>query len=131
MVAALVGFAISIGTLNVPSRYLGSFLYTSGCFSANALIYSWVASTLNQTKEKRACATSIVNLVSHLGAIWSPYFFPKDDGPRYVMAMLLMLAFSFLEIVCCMFLKFNLKRANARLRAMGEAEGRNVVLYTL
>ncbi|KAL2202423.1 MFS general substrate transporter [Sarocladium strictum] len=94
MLVAIVGFAISVATLNNPARYFASFLYCAGAFAANAAVYSWAASSLNQTPEKRACATAIVNLLSQFGNIWSPYFFPASDGPRYVMAMLLMMAFS-------------------------------------
>lgn len=93
MVVAIVGFIISTATLNVPARYFASFLYCSGAFAANAAVYSWAASSLNQTHEKRACATAIINLLSQLGNIWSPYFFPSSDGPRYIMAMLLEMAF--------------------------------------
>jgi hypothetical protein len=131
MAVATVGFIISVATLNVPARYFASFLYTSGCFSANAMVYSWAAGTLNQTAEKRACATAMVNLLSQFGNIWSPYFFPKTDGPRYLMAMLLMMGFSILSIVCCMVLKWDLNRANTKLKAEGEHEGKDVVLYTL
>jgi sugar phosphate permease len=34
MGVAMVGFIISVATLNVPARYFACFLYTSGCFSA-------------------------------------------------------------------------------------------------
>ena len=131
MAVAMVGFIISVATLNVPARYFASFLYTSGCFSANAMVYSWAASTLNQTPEKRACATAMVNLLSQLGNTWSPYFFPKSDGPRYLMAMLLMMAFSGLSIACCMALKFTLRRDDEILRREAEEDAKTVVLYTL
>ncbi|KIW69081.1 hypothetical protein PV04_04979 [Phialophora macrospora] len=131
MAVATTGFIISVATLNVPARYFASFLYTSGCFSANAMVYSWAAGTLNQTPEKRACATAMVNLLSQFGNIWSPYFFPKSDGPRYLMAMLLMMAFSILSIACSMVLKLVLKRANNKIKLQGDNEGRDVVLYTL
>lgn len=48
MCVAIVGFLISVVTLNVSARYVASFLYISGCFSANAMVYSWAASSLNQ-----------------------------------------------------------------------------------
>lgn len=131
MAVAMVGFIISVSTLNVPARYFASFLYTSGCFSANAMVYTWAASTLNQTPEKRACAAAMVNLLSQFGNIWSPYFFPKSDGPRYLMAMLLMMGFSALSIACCIVMKLDLKRANRKLRAEAEEEGKSVVLYPL
>lgn len=127
----MIGFIISVATLNVGARYFASFLYTSGCFSANAMVYTWAASTLNQTPEKRACATAIVNLLSQLGNIWSPYFFPQSDGPRYLMAMLLMLGFSAISIVCSMGMKFTLHRSNEKLRREGEEEGKAVVLFPL
>jgi hypothetical protein len=36
-----------------------------------------------------------------------------------------------LSIVCCMVLKWDLNRANTKLKAEGEHEGKDVVLYTL
>lgn len=131
MAVAVLGFVISVATLNVPARYFAAFLYCAGCFAANSMVYSWAASVLNQTPEKRACATAIINLLSQLGNIWSPYFFPSTDGPRYLMAMLLMMGFSALSIVCAVSLKFILKRGNAKLLAEGERTGEKVTLYTL
>jgi len=131
MAVAGIGFIISVATLNVPARYFASFLYTSGAFSANAMVYSWAASTLNQSPEKRACATALINLLSQLGNIWSPYFFPSTDGPRYVMAMLLMMGFSILSIFCCVTMKLLLRKDNEKLRREGEETARPVNLYTL
>lgn len=130
MVFAIIGFIISVATLNNAARYAASFFYCAGAFAANAAVYSWAASSLNQTPEKRACATAIVNLLSQLGNIWSPYFFPASDGPRYVMAMLLMMAFSALSIVASLLMKFLLKKDNRKLLAEAEHSGRAVKLYT-
>ena len=76
MAVACVGFIISVSMLNKLARYVAAFLYIAGCFSSNAGVFSWASATLNQTPEKRACATAIINLLSQLGNIWSPYFFP-------------------------------------------------------
>ncbi|KAI8649140.1 MFS domain-containing protein [Fusarium keratoplasticum] len=130
MLVAIVGFIISVATLSNAARYTASFLYCSGAFAANAAVYSWAASSLNQTPEKRACATAIINLLSQLGNIWSPYFFPASDGPRYVMAMLLMMAFSALSIAASMLMKFLLKKENKKLLAQGQQTGHEVRLYT-
>ncbi|KAF4464588.1 major facilitator superfamily transporter [Fusarium albosuccineum] len=130
MLVAIVGFVISAATLNNAARYAASFLYCSGAFAANAAVYSWAASSLNQTPEKRACATAIVNLLSQLGNIWSPYFFPSSDGPRYVMAMLLMTGFSALSIAASMLVKFLLKKENRKLLAQAQETGQQVQLYT-
>jgi hypothetical protein len=61
MAVAMTGFIISVATLNKPARYFAAFLYTSGCFSANAMVYTWAAATLNDSPEKRAAATAMVN----------------------------------------------------------------------
>ena len=130
MCVAIVGFIISAATLNNAARYAASFLYCAGAFAANAAVYSWAASSLNQTFEKRACGTAIVNLLSQFGNIWSPYFFPSKDGPRYVMAMLLMMAFSALSIAAAMLMKYLLKRENKRLLREATEAGGKPVLYT-
>ncbi|CAH0051701.1 unnamed protein product [Clonostachys solani] len=124
---ACIGFIISVSTLNNAARYAAAFLYICGCFSSNAMVFSWASSTLNQTVEKRACATAIINLLSQLGNIWSPYFFPSTDGPRYVKANILMMAFSALSVVTCMVMKWMLTKANRKLRESGN----DLNLFTL
>ncbi|KAL3449209.1 major facilitator superfamily domain-containing protein [Aspergillus insuetus] len=131
MLVAIAGFIISVATLNVPARYFASFLYASGAFAANAMVYSWAASVLNETPEKRAAGTAIINLLSQFGNIWSPYFFRDRDEPRYVLAMLLMMAFSGVSIACALTMKVVLRRRNEKLLAEAQAEGREVTLYTL
>ncbi|KAL4880546.1 major facilitator superfamily domain-containing protein [Aspergillus karnatakaensis] len=134
MVIAITGFIISVSTLSVPARYVASFLYASGAFAANAMVYSWAASVLNQTPEKRAAGTAIVNLLSQFGNIWSPYFFRDGDEPRYVLAMILMMGFSGVSIGCAMVMKGVLKRENAKLLRVAEQEGSDrgrVTLYTV
>ncbi|OHW96874.1 major facilitator superfamily transporter [Colletotrichum incanum] len=124
---ACVGFIISVSTVNNAARYVAAFFYICGCFSSNAMVFSWASSTLNQTPEKRACATAIINLLSQMGNIWSPYFFQSKDEPRYVMANLLMMASSALSIATCVIMKIMLTRANKKLKA----EGRDETSFTL
>lgn len=116
---ACVGFIISAATLNNAARYVAAFLYICGCFSSNAMVFSWASATLNQTPEKRAAATAIINVISQFGNIYSPFFFPFTDGPRYLKAMMLMMSFSALSIITCAIMKVMLKRANKKLREQG------------
>ncbi|KAF2011513.1 MFS general substrate transporter [Aaosphaeria arxii CBS 175.79] len=128
---AAAGFIITVSTLNVPARYFASFLYIGGCFGSNAIVYTWAASTLNQTPAKRACATAIVNIMSQMGNIYSPYFFRPQDAPRYIPAMLLMMSFSIISIVTCMVMKTLLRKANNNLLKKEEETGIKAVLYPL
>lgn len=63
---AVVGFIITVSTLSKAARYFASFLYVGGLFGSNAIVYTWAASTLNQTPAKRACATAVVNIMSQM-----------------------------------------------------------------
>ncbi|KAJ9650163.1 hypothetical protein H2198_010525 [Neophaeococcomyces mojaviensis] len=127
LIFSLVGFVISVVTVNKAARYTAAFLYIGGCFSSNALVFSWASNTLSQSAEKRACSTAIINLVSQLGNIWSPYFFPAGDAPRYVMAFGLMLASTVISMISAGSMKLVLIRTNKKLREAGTVGN----LYTL
>ncbi|CAG8920220.1 unnamed protein product [Penicillium salamii] len=128
---AIIGFIISIATLNIPARYVASFLYVAGVFGANAAVFSWAATTLGATPQKKACAMAIMNLCGQLGNIWSPYFFHDSDSPRYARAMVLLLVFSALQAALCCLMKWLLARANKRLVQWGQTAGVEPNLYTL
>lgn len=123
MGVAIVGFIISVATLNGPARYVSSFLYISGCFAANGLLYSWAASVLNQTPEKKAVATSMINVLAQLGNIMSPYFFRSQDQPRYVLALILLIVFAAMSGSSCLFLKWDLSRANKKIQDESDVNG--------
>jgi predicted MFS family arabinose efflux permease len=128
---AIIGFIITVSTLNVPARYFASFLFICGSFSINSLVFTWASATLNQTPEKRACATALINTIAQLGSIWSAYFFRPQDSPRYTMAMLLMMAFSVIALCTALFMKAVLRNDNEKLRRTAEEDGTLAELYTL
>ncbi|KAH8894628.1 MFS general substrate transporter [Thozetella sp. PMI_491] len=131
MGVAAIGFIINVSVSNVPAQYFSSFLYISGCFSANSIVYSWAATSVSQTPEKRACAGAIINLMGQLGNIWSPYFFSSQDAPRYIKAMILMIGFSIASMLGCFLMKWVLTRDNKRLLKEFEGSGRTPNLLTL
>lgn len=128
---AIVGFIISLATLKVPARYFASFLYVCGVFGGNPVVFSWAASTLSATPQKKACAMAIINLCGQMGNIWSPYFFHEKDAPRYASAMVLLLVFSALQTALCCTMKWVLSRENKRLVRWGETNGLEPNMYTL
>jgi MFS family permease len=130
MAISIVGFVISVSTINGPARYVASFLYVTGCFAANGLVYSWAASVLNQTPEKKAIATSMINVLAQLGNIMSPYFFRSQDEPRYLLAMILLIVFAAISGSICVFLKWDLTRANKKLLAESDRTGTEAKLFT-
>lgn len=131
MSVAAVGFVISAATTDPAPRYFASFLYICGCFSANASVFSWASSTLGQTPEKKAAAISIINLLSQVGNIMSPYFFRPQDSPRYLLAMILMLVFALLSVATCVLLKVVLRKDNKKIEESWDGRGEKPNLYTL
>lgn len=112
---ALIGFVTSALTLNVPARYVSCFLFASGVYAVNSVILGWISATLGQTTEKKAVSLSIVNVVSMASFIYTPYLYPKTDGPKYVIAMSSNASFAFMTISCAWILKLWLQRTNKRM----------------
>jgi len=131
LLAAALGFIITIATDVVPARYAASFLYAPGAFSANALIYSWAVSSLGSTPEKRAAAGAIVNVTGHIGNIVSPYFFRAEERPTYRLAFILMLLFAASSFAMAVTVKWYLKLQNKKIRKHAEESGDAYSPYTL
>lgn len=116
MLVAVLGFAIAAGTLNTAARYISCFLFATGAYSANSIILGWVSATCGQTPEKKAAALSIVNTISMASFIYTPYLYPKSDGPRYLMAMVSNAAFVLGVIACTWGMRVWLQAKNKELK---------------
>lgn len=66
MIITVVGYIISVATLNPAARHTASFLYISGSFSACPLVITWAVSTLGRAPEKRAARNAVVNVMCSL-----------------------------------------------------------------
>lgn len=127
---SITGFIITVATANTAARYTAAFLYTSGSFSANALVYTWAVSSLGQTPEKRAAGGAIVNICGHIGNVISPYFFPDRDAPRYTMAMILQIVFAALALSMAAIAKFYLRKQNTKLQEAADLIGKTYNPFT-
>lgn len=127
---AIIGFIVSAASLQHAARYAAAFLYIGGLFSVNPLVFAWCLSTLAKTPEKRAASAAIVNVFGHMGNIMSPYFFLQDE-PRYLPAMLTMMAMATLTVTMALVTKYILIRENRKLKTDSEARGVAYNPYTL
>jgi len=64
----LVGFIISMSTLNTAARYVALFLQASS-YAGFIVFYSWISSSFPRPPAKRAVAIAMVNAFSQLGNI--------------------------------------------------------------
>lgn len=72
MFMGLVGFVISMSTLNVAARYVALVLQ-AGSYAGFVVFYSWISSSFPRLPAKRAVALAIVNAFSQLGNVAGSY----------------------------------------------------------
>ncbi|KAJ0159134.1 putative transporter [Colletotrichum tanaceti] len=78
----LVGFVISMSTLNVAARYVALFLQASS-YAGFIVFYSWISSSFPRPPAKRAVAIAMINAFSQLGNIAGSYVWGlKENGFR-------------------------------------------------
>ncbi|KAK3323814.1 major facilitator superfamily domain-containing protein [Cercophora scortea] len=78
----LVGFVISMATLNHAARYLALFLQASS-YAGFIVFYSWISSSFPRPPAKRAVALAMINAFSQLGNVAGSYVWDlKEDGYR-------------------------------------------------
>lgn len=97
---AILGFALSVGTLNTAVRYVGIVLLVGATYGVNNIILGWTASTLGQTNEKKAVAIALCNTLGNLASVYTPYLWPDSGAPRFLTAMMASIAFSIGVVIC-------------------------------
>ncbi|KAL8376176.1 hypothetical protein RB595_007333 [Gaeumannomyces hyphopodioides] len=114
----IIGFVISMSTLNVAARYVALFLQASS-YAGFIVFYSWISSSFPRPPAKRAVALALVNAFSQLGNIAGSYVWNLSaDGFRGSYAVVL--AMFGLTVLGCLAFRTILVRANRRL-ADGQA----------
>lgn len=72
----LVGFIISMSTLNTAGRYVALFLQASS-YAGFIVFYSWISSSFPRPPAKRAVAIAMINAFSQIGNIVSGILISK------------------------------------------------------
>ncbi|KAH6997399.1 major facilitator superfamily domain-containing protein [Ilyonectria destructans] len=114
---AIAGFALAAATLNTAARYVACFIFPMGAYAVNSVIIGWAASTLSQTKEKKAVVLAMTNVGGQIGYIYGAYLWPKSDDPRYAIGFGASAGFAFCSILCAWWIRVLLIRENRRIRA--------------
>ncbi|KAF2113081.1 major facilitator superfamily transporter [Lophiotrema nucula] len=123
---ATIGFVAACLTMNMAGRYVSMVIFTIGTYGVNSLILGWCGSTCGQTKEKKAVAVGIVTTVMNISFIWTPYLWPKSDGPRYAIALGSSAGFSVATAALAWLAKIIMLRRNKKLR---ESDNETSVFY--
>ncbi|KAL2821335.1 major facilitator superfamily domain-containing protein [Aspergillus cavernicola] len=82
ILVGLVGFIISMSTLNVAARYVALFLQAAS-YAGFIVFYSWISSSFPRPPAKRAVAIAMINAFSQLGNVAGSYVWDlSEDGYR-------------------------------------------------
>lgn len=122
---AMAGYIIAASSMALAARYLAMFLALGGVYGSYNVALAWISSTLPRPLEKRSAAIALINTVGNLGQIYSPYLYLKQNGPRYLTAMIANSCFCLACLGATLLLRWCLKRENAKLDAAegGDAYG--------
>lgn len=79
IIGGLVGFIISMSTLNVAARYVALFLQASS-YAGFIVFYSWISSSFPRPPAKRAVAIALINAFSQLGNVAGSYVWGLENN---------------------------------------------------
>ncbi|EPT03628.1 hypothetical protein FOMPIDRAFT_86900 [Fomitopsis schrenkii] len=122
-VIGIVGFIISVCTMNVAARYISLFLMALQ-YAGFVVMYTWVSNSFPRPPSKRAVAVALVNAIAQLGNVAGSYVWPSSWGPTYRYSYAICIATSGWAIVMCYIFKRHLESLN---RQMAEEERRKGV----
>ncbi|KAJ4176871.1 hypothetical protein NW755_014175 [Fusarium falciforme] len=116
----IVGFIISMATLNVAARYIALFLQ-AGAYAGFIVFYSWISSSFPRPPAKRAVAIAMINAFSQLGNVAGSYVWNLSEN-GYRKSYGIVLSMFGLTIVGCWVFRQVLISLNRKIEA-GESAG--------
>lgn len=113
IVGGLVGFVISMSTLNIAARYVALFLQASS-YAGFIVFFSWISSSFPRPPAKRAVALAAINAFSQLGNIAGSYVWDlSENGFRKSYGIVT--AMFGITIAGCWVFRLTLTRLNKKL----------------
>ncbi|KZT72522.1 MFS general substrate transporter [Daedalea quercina L-15889] len=110
----IVGFIVSICTMNVAARYISLFLMAQQ-YAGFVVMYTWVSNSFPRPPSKRAVAVALVNAFSQLGNVAGSYVWPSNWGPTYRNSYAICIATSGWAIVMSYIFKLHLESLNRQM----------------
>ncbi|OGM40324.1 allantoate permease [Aspergillus bombycis] len=113
ILVGLVGFIISMCTLNVAARYVALFLQAAS-YAGFIVFYSWISTSFPRPPAKRAVAIAMINAFSQLGNVAGSYVWDLSDN-GYRKSYGIVTAMFGITIVGCYGFRMLLKNLNKEL----------------
>ncbi|KAB5592961.1 transport protein [Ceratobasidium theobromae] len=121
-VVGIIGFIISMITMNVAARYLSLFLMAQS-YTGFIIFWSWCSNSLPRPPSKRAVALALINSFSQFGNVAGSYVWPSKWGNKYQQSYGICTACYVFTIVMCFVFRQHLIYLNRRLDDGHEVDG--------
>ncbi|PFH48472.1 hypothetical protein AMATHDRAFT_76716 [Amanita thiersii Skay4041] len=129
MALGIVGFIISISTMQIAARYVAMFFMTQ-TYAAFIVFITWISNSISPSS-KRAVALALINTFSQLGNISGSYIWPTNWGPTYRNSYIICIIGSSLCIAMCWWFRRCLILLNSELDKEGEGGFKKGFRYML
>ncbi|TFK33097.1 MFS general substrate transporter [Crucibulum laeve] len=116
---SILGFMISMVTMNQGARYFAIFLMflTMGGW---VTLLAWVTNSISSPSPKRAVALGLTCACSQLGSLAGSYVFPKQWGPTYRNSYGISIAAATLTMIMCFIFRLHLAELNRKANQHGK-----------
>ncbi|KAK6086975.1 pantothenate transporter liz1 [Seiridium cupressi] len=112
---ALVGYIIAAATTSFAPRYFAMCIMVAGTYSGYVVALGYISNILPRPVAKRAAALALINALSNVCQVYSPYLYPSSAAPGYTVAFIVNCAMSAMTIVFAIVLRFHLRSLNRKL----------------
>ncbi|KAJ8079920.1 hypothetical protein PM082_016745 [Marasmius tenuissimus] len=116
----ILGFIISLSTMNTAARYVSMFVMTGG-YAGYAITLAWVSNTIPRPPAKRAAAIAIVNGCGNLGNLIGSFAWKAEWGPKYHQSMFICLCSLVLSSILALIIRQMVVRENKKLDEQDKA----------
>ncbi|OJJ60513.1 hypothetical protein ASPSYDRAFT_146706 [Aspergillus sydowii CBS 593.65] len=114
-VLAIAAFILGAATTSFVPRYISMCLLISTIYSGYIVGLGYISNVIPRPADKRAAAIAIITCLSNACQIYTSYFYPNSDAPRYTKAFCINIAMLAMSCVFATVLRICLGRENRKL----------------
>ncbi|CAK7226211.1 hypothetical protein SEUCBS140593_006164 [Sporothrix eucalyptigena] len=114
-ILAMAMYVLAVATTAFTPRYVAMCLMVGGTYSGYVVALGYISNILPRPVAKRAAALALINALSNVCQIYSPYLYPSSAAPRYTTAFSVNIAMSAMTIIVATVLRFYLRSLNRKL----------------
>ncbi|KAJ5748269.1 MFS general substrate transporter [Penicillium nucicola] len=122
-ILAIACFILAVTTSSFAPRYVAMCIMIGAIYSAYVVALGYISNILPRPATKRAAALALINCLSNVCQVYTPYLYPNSAGPQYRTAFCYNIGMSAMTICFATVLRIVLGHLNKQL---DQEEGTNI-----